>query len=70
MSYSIYDHANKSLVYDKTTGTPENGWRDMEILKFQTEAEAQKWKDDDLASGNYYNKAHTVYEIVKVTLAK
>lgn len=64
MYYTIFDNANKSLVYDRTTGTPENGYRDMEILNFKTEAEAEQWKEDDLAAGNYYNRPHTVYEIV------
>jgi hypothetical protein len=64
MYYTIYDNANKSLVYDKTTGSPENGWRDMEILKFNTEDEAEKWKDESLDSGNYYDRPHTVYEII------
>lgn len=62
-TYTIYNHANKSVVYDQKTGTPENGFRDMKILTFKTRKAAEQWKDEDLASGNYYDHPHTVYEI-------
>jgi hypothetical protein len=67
MNYTIFDNCNKSLVYDKSTGTFENGFRDMKILKFKTRKAAEQWKDEDLASGNYPDKPHTVYEIIKNT---
>lgn len=65
MPYQIYDHIEKSPVYDTKTGTIEKGFSDMQLLSFKTEGEAEQWKDNDLASGNYYNRPHTVYEIIK-----
>lgn len=62
-NYTIFNHAEKSVVYDHKTGTPENGFRDMKVLKFKTRKAAEQWKDDDLAAGNYYNHPHTVYEV-------
>lgn len=63
MKYTIYNHAEQTLVYDRTTGTPEKGYHDMKFLEFDTEEEAEAWKDADLDSGNYYDRPHTVYEI-------
>lgn len=64
--YTIYDTCNKSCVYDKSTGTFENGFRDMKILKFKTHKAAEYWKNEDLSSGNYPDFPHTVYEIMYV----
>ena len=65
MNYTIFDHCNKSLVYDKSTGTFENGFRDMKIIKFKTRKAAVQRKEEDLASGNYLDKPFIVYEIIK-----
>lgn len=64
MKFKIWDHANKSFVFDRKTGTIENGFRDMKALEFGNNEEAERWKEADLASGNYYNRPHTVYEII------
>jgi len=63
--YTIFDHAEKSAVYNRNTGTLKNGFRDMEVLKFKTRKAAQQWKDNDLSEGMYENHPHTVYEIIE-----
>lgn len=63
-NFSIYDHANKSLVYDQKTGTMENGFTDMQILTFSNRTDAERWKENDLSAGNYYNQPSTVYEVI------
>jgi len=44
-TYVIFDHAEKTVVYDTATGTCENGFRDMKILKFKTRKAAEQWKN-------------------------
>ena len=63
MAYVIFDNNEKCLVYDKSTGTLANGFRDMQVLKFNEEIEAREYIDNLLQNGDYPNMAMTVYEV-------
>lgn len=64
-TYAIYDHLEKSLIYNRSTGSQEKGWRDMKVLTFKSKKAAETYKDEYLNFGNYYNRPHTVLEVIK-----
>ena len=63
--YTIFDNAEKSIVYNQKTGTATNGYRDANVLKFRTKKAAEQYKDDYLSVGNYPDRPHTVLSITK-----
>ncbi len=64
MKYVIFDHLEKSFMYDTATGTPEKRYEDMAILTFENEEEAENHKDKFLDMGNYENHPHSILEIM------
>lgn len=63
-NYRIYDHVEKSVVYDIKTGTESNGFRDMKVLEFNSRKSAEQHKYNYLDAGNYPDKPHTVLEVI------
>ena len=50
-------------MYDTSTGTIENAFADMKLIEFETEQQAEEWKEKFLADGNYPDHPHSVLEI-------